>query len=74
MKDECEKLVKELETLYHDQAIYWRQGGKVVWMKDRDKNTRFFHAKASIRERVNQITSLRNGVGEWVTKEAQMFF
>lgn len=71
-RTEYDRLERELEILYHDQDMYWKQRGKVAWMKDGDKNTSFLHAKASIRESVNTIDGIRNGVGQWVTEKEQM--
>lgn len=72
VKVEYDKLAMELEILSHDQAMYWKQRGKATWIKDGDKNISFFHVKTSIRQSVNKITGLRNGVRTWVTEKAQM--
>lgn len=39
LKEEYDKLAMELESLYHDQATYWRQRGKAAWRRDGDKTT-----------------------------------
>lgn len=72
VKVEYDKLAMELEILSHDQAMYWKQRGKATWIKDGDKKISFFHVKTSIRQSVNKITGLRNGVRTWVTEKAQM--
>lgn len=72
VKEEVLQLNIELEKLLHDQMIFWQQRGKVAWMKDGDKNTSFFHAKATIRERVNTIKGLRDAMGNWVEEKTQM--
>ena len=52
------KLEKEINTLLNKEAQMWRQRAKVQWLKDRDRNTRVFHSKASQRRRKNYIKGL----------------
>jgi hypothetical protein len=49
-----------LEKLLHQQRIYWKQRGKINWVKFGDECTKFFHANASSRHTKNYITSLVN--------------
>lgn len=55
VKEEIANLTETLEKLYRDQESYWQQRGKAAWLKDGDKNTSFFHAKATIRNQTNKI-------------------
>lgn len=71
-RSEILKLTAELETLLRDQEMYWQQRGKAEWLKAGDKNTSFFHAKASIREQVNKIDGLRDETGVWRTNKRQL--
>lgn len=48
-----------------DEEIYWRQRCKNQWAKEGDRNTRFFHAKASRRHKSNLISGLYDAVGQW---------
>jgi hypothetical protein len=47
-------------TLLQNQKAYWKQRGKINWVKLGDANTKFFHTKATISFRKNYISSLRN--------------
>lgn len=38
----------------------------MTWLRDGDKNTSFFHRKASNRKRKNNLKGLYNDLGEWV--------
>jgi hypothetical protein len=48
---------------------YWRQRAKTHWYRDDDLNTKFFHASATSRKKVNRILSLENDAGIRVTDE-----
>jgi hypothetical protein len=47
-------------TLLQNQQAYWKQRGKIKWVKLGDANTRFFHNKAIINYRHNFISVLMN--------------
>ena len=59
------KLEKEINKFLDREAQMWRQQAKVQWPKDRDRNTKFFHRKASQRRRKNYIKGLYNNNGQW---------
>ncbi|KAL0320286.1 UNVERIFIED_CONTAM: hypothetical protein Sradi_5290100 [Sesamum radiatum] len=46
--------------------MHWKQRGKVHWLWEGNRNTSFFHNKASIRRRKNAITRIKNGDGQWL--------
>jgi hypothetical protein len=52
------ELLKKQETM-------WRQRSKAVWLKDGDRNTKFFHNKASQRSKVNGIKKIKDEDGVW---------
>jgi hypothetical protein len=47
-------------TLLKNQKIYWKQRGKIKWVKLGDENTKFFHTRATINFRHNKIAMLQN--------------
>jgi len=56
-------VAEKLVQLLKQQRIYWKQRGKVTWVKQGDAATKFFHAQATIRHRQNRITSLLDHQG-----------
>ena len=59
-------LSKKMDELLQKQEIYWAQQSRINWLKHGDRNTKFFHAKASQRRRKNFIKGIRNSQGQWV--------
>ena len=50
----------------------WRQRSKVAWLRDGDRNTWFFHSKASQRRGRNYITKLHDANGGWCSSQDQV--
>jgi exonuclease III/ribonuclease HI len=58
-------LEKQHAELLARQETMWRQRSRAVWLRDGDKNTKFFHNKASQRSKDNGITKIKDGAGVW---------
>ena len=50
------------EMLYREEML-WLQRSRVNWLKEGDRNTRFFHSRAVWRAKKNKITKLRDAEG-----------
>ena len=50
----------------------WRQRSKIAWLHDGDRNTWFFHSKASQRRQRNYITKLHDANRGWCSSQAQV--
>ncbi|XP_062009502.1 uncharacterized protein LOC133726056 [Rosa rugosa] len=55
----------KLSQILAQQEKYWRQRSRAIWLKDGDRNSAFFHRKASNRRIRNTIKGLVNSAGEW---------
>jgi mannosylglycoprotein endo-beta-mannosidase len=59
-----EGLIKfKLGILEDQRDLYCRQHAHVQWMKDGDKNTKYFHSVATERRKMNKIKKLRREDG-----------
>ncbi|XP_073020951.1 uncharacterized protein [Primulina eburnea] len=55
----------QLASLLVEEEDYWRQRAKQYWLKEGDRNTRFFHTSASARKQTNKISGLKDVNGHW---------
>ncbi|RZB95999.1 hypothetical protein D0Y65_020035 [Glycine soja] len=49
---------EKLSHLVAQEDLYWRQRAKIYWLKDGDTNSKFFHASANARKKINSISCL----------------
>lgn len=63
---------KRFNELLYSQEVFWKQRAKLIWLKERDMNSRFFHVAASTRKRRNSFTTLRNAHGQWCTSSEEI--
>ncbi|KAL2935796.1 hypothetical protein RDABS01_018914 [Bienertia sinuspersici] len=61
-------LANELDELHRLQESYWYARARANDLRDGDKNTRYFHHKASQRRRRNHIKGIMNSSGGWCEK------
>ena len=56
----------ELNCWMDKEDDTWRQRSRISWMQSGDRNTRFFHEKASARYKKNFIKGLMDENGVWL--------
>lgn len=59
----------QLCAAYREEEIFWRQKSRAIWLKEGDRNTKYFHAKTKQGRARNRITKLKNSMGVWVETE-----
>ena len=59
----------KLCATYRDEELYWKQKSPALWLREGDRNTKYFHAKTKQRRARNRITRLKNSMNQWVYKE-----
>ena len=70
MGREINKLRREITNLLDSEEIMWQQRAKVQLLGLGDKNTTYFHSKASKRKKKITILGLDDEKGNWCnTKE-----
>ena len=54
---------------FREEELYWRQKNRALWLKDGDRNTKFFHAITKQRRARNRIVKLKTPNGGWAESE-----
>ena len=63
--EEIHAVRKEINELHTKEEIMWNQRLRVCWLQNGDKNTKFFHATASQRQRKNRVGGMLDDEGVW---------
>ena len=71
-EEEARKEAKETykKWVLLEEAL-WRQKFREMWLKEGDRNTRFFHQMANAYRRRNQLTRVKVN-GRWFTEENEI--
>jgi hypothetical protein len=64
--------IREMNELLYREEMLWLQRARVDWLREGDRNTKFFHQKATWRARKNRIRKLKEASGVWVEDQARM--
>ncbi|KAH9801140.1 hypothetical protein KPL71_000911 [Citrus sinensis] len=66
--EEIKIVENQIQNIIIDEEIYWKQRSRADWLKEGDKNTKFFHLKVLNRKKKNQIWGIENSSGDWIKK------
>lgn len=66
------KINDRLIELYMREEIMWRQRSRIEWLSSGDRNTHFFHMRASLRRRKNLIKALQRADGQLTEDMTEM--
>ncbi|KAK8582503.1 hypothetical protein V6N13_069280 [Hibiscus sabdariffa] len=58
-------LLSELEKILDQEELLWKQKSRSDWISFGDRNTAYFHKRATINKRINRISKLQLANGEW---------
>lgn len=66
------KLRVEIQGFKFKEEIMWKKRSHVDWLKEGDRNTRYFHCKANQRNKHNFILGIENDISLWIEDESHM--
>ncbi|KAK5833779.1 hypothetical protein PVK06_017637 [Gossypium arboreum] len=66
------KTRRKLDYLYAREEKYWEQRSRSCWLKVGDRNTKYFHARATSRMKKNSIDKLKDTHENWVTDSKEI--
>jgi len=61
-----------LDELLYREEMMWLQRTRINWLKEGDRNTRYFHRKAKWRAKKNRIRKLKREDESWCTNQIEM--
>lgn len=70
--DEIHGIEFELESLLEEEEIYWRQRSREDWLKWGDQNSKWFHKRASMRKKKNEIKGIMDINGVWTEEQVKI--
>ncbi|XP_057418992.1 uncharacterized protein LOC130713221 [Lotus japonicus] len=63
---------RDLDVLLEQEEIMWSQRSRTTWLRHGDRNSRFFHQKASQRRQRNMIECIRDSNGREVVTDEEI--
>ena len=72
LSDEIQRVKAEINAMLYHEEVAWRQRSWSIWLPAGDKNTKYFHQRASQHHQKNHIASVFNGDGVWCDNEDEI--
>ncbi|GKV02665.1 hypothetical protein SLEP1_g15064 [Rubroshorea leprosula] len=69
-EEQC--LIQDMEEWLAREEIMWRQQSREIWLQEGDRNTHFFHKRASRRQDRNKVDHLQDETREWKSKPDEL--
>ena len=62
----------QLKAAYKEGENFWCQKARINWLREGDKNTKYFHSYVKGKRVSNRIRTLQRGNGSWTTNEEEI--
>ena len=56
----------ELNEWFEKEELKWKQKSRKLWLKEGDRNSKFFHLSTLVRKRRNSIVKIKLDNVEWI--------
>ena len=66
------RLQQELNEWLLRNETLWRQKSREVWLREGDRNSKFFHISTIIQRKKNTIEALKSDQGSWITEAKEI--
>ncbi|XP_071674251.1 uncharacterized protein [Lolium perenne] len=67
-----EELAREMDELLYIEEIMWLQRSRVAWLREGDRNTKYFHRRETWRRKKNRVCKLKRPDGSWTMEAREM--
>jgi hypothetical protein len=71
-RDKILEAKRELDDVLYKEEMMWLQRSRINWLREGDRNTKYFHRKAMWRAKKNKIRRLKWDDGSWCLDEIEM--
>lgn len=74
--EEIKCVKRQIHNLLIDEEIYWKQISRADWLKEGDKNIKYFHAKPSSRKMktIYEALKIAKGTGQKMMRKWKQSF
>ena len=62
-RQEIRNITDKMNELLYQEEMMWLQRSRITWLKEGDRNTKYFQSKAVWRARKNKIRELTDSIG-----------
>lgn len=64
-RQEIRRITDRMDELLYREEMMWLQRSRLTWLKEGDRNTKYFHKQAVSRAPKNRIKKLKDSIGIW---------